>query len=282
MNELMVSNLPLLSGETELPEELLALLSERIARYTMGDSTSVTIDTAQRLLEGIWFCVALNEKDFEQGISQSEPLRARWNAGVAQANRLAKRAKLLLKEAEHMQPPLTNLAFRESLGAMPAFFRSYDADFFAQEIPCPLDYPLCQPVSDALTGVEYMTDYLRRWLTESSFLRMFQPDRLQMLYERYYVDYEDLVVNLYLPVAEMATLCALCKKPVCTLLLKQEDSRLVNDLLTCDDETVRTKFLAAADSACDELEITGLFARNYLRDTALDFSTRLIAAHGYN
>jgi hypothetical protein len=40
----------------ENPESLYLLLEERIRRYTMGDSTSVPVDTARRLLSR--FCIA--------------------------------------------------------------------------------------------------------------------------------------------------------------------------------------------------------------------------------
>jgi hypothetical protein len=248
----------------------------------MGDSTSVPVDTARRLLEGIVFCVELDSKFPSPSHSLDAPLRARWEAGVMEAKRLAKRAKLLLREAERMLPPVTNRAFRDSLAAIPAFFRAYDPDFFAQELPCSLDYPLCHPVSDALLGVEYLLDYLRRWLTESLFLRAFPSVALKDLYERYYGDYEDLLVNLYQPVSELSALCALAGKPVLRLSLSPRELAGMEEILLRDEDTAREALLRAAEGALAELRIEGTSARGYLRESAQDFLIRFRAAHEAN
>ncbi len=246
----------------------------------MGDSTSVPVETARRLLEGIVYCAELNRKYPVEAVASDAPLSVRREAGAAEAKRLAKRAKLLLKEAECMQPPLTNRGFRDSLAATRGFFRSYGADFFAQEVPCSLDYPLCHPVSDALSGVEYLLDYLRRWLTESYFLRAFSAEALRGLYERYYGDYDDLLVNLYLPVSEMAALCALTGKTVSSLSLSPEELAGAGSLLRQEEGASRKALLLAADSALEKIHIGGETAREYMRETALDFLVRFHAGAG--
>ena len=259
------------------PEELRALLAERISRYTMGDSASVPVDTARHLLEGIRYCVALGEKICVP-FPPDARLRQRWQAGVNAARRLAARAKFLLREAQRLQPPVTNLAFRESLNAIPTFFRAYDPDFFAQEIPCALDYPLCHPVGDALVGAEYLLDYLRRWLIESAFLRYFSEGALLRLYKRYYLDYEDLVVNLYQPAAELAVLCALAGKPVRELTLDQTDIDGLSRLLANDEAVVQAALISGAERVYEELRMTGARDRKYLKTTILDYDSRLNAA----
>lgn len=263
----------------ESPEALYALLAERISRYTMGDSTSVPLETAQRLLEGIVYCAALHRKSGFSGVPKDAPLSERYRAGIAEAKRLARRAKLLLGQARRWQPPVVNIGFRETLAALPGFFRQYDAEFFAQEIPCSIDYPLCHPVSDSLPGVEYLLDYLKRWLAESTFLRAFSSETLTALYERYYGDYNDLLVNLYLPAAEMAVLCALAEQPVRELALSHTELDAVQRRLQNEEETARIETLAAADRALAEINVEGAFEREYLRDTALDFLIRIRAAH---
>ena len=172
MNDEAQNLLALVHGTT-YKDAILTLLRERTARYTMGDSTSVPVDTARRLLEGILYCLALAERGSGPDTDSPLPTEQRRLAGAEQAKKLARRAKFLHKEATRMQPPVVNRAFRDTLSALPAFFRAYNPDFFAQEIPCSFDYPLCQPVPDSLAGVEYILDYLRRWIIESSFSARF-------------------------------------------------------------------------------------------------------------
>ena len=278
MSERSLATINIETDSAELPEALLALLSDRIARYTMGDSTSVPIDTAQRLLEGIAFCVSLHRASANPAVPINATLSDRYWAGVAEAKRRAKRAKLLLHQAQRGQPPVVNIGFLDTLSALPAFFRWYDAEFFAQEIPGSIDYPLCHPVSDALLGVEFVQDYLSRWLIESRFLRAFSEDALKRLYEQYYGDYNDLLVNLYLPVAEMAVLCALAGRSIRPLALESGELRAVSERLAQADESAAHALLAAAtDRALEEAGIRGAMDRTYLLDTARDFWVRLRA-----
>ncbi len=284
MNERSLASIQIETGSADLQEALLALLSERIARYTMGDSTSVPIDTAQRLLEGIAFCVELHGTSANTGVPDDAPLSERFWAGVREAKRRTRRAKLLLAEAQRWQPPVANIGFRETLGALPMFFSHYDAEFFAEEIPCSIDYPLCQPVADSLLGVTFLQDYLARWLVESRFLRAFSKEALVRLYTQYYGDYDDLLVNLYLPVAEMAVLCALANVPVRPLALGEAELAAVSQALSQADETAMlAKLNAAVDRALEETGVRGAPDRAYLQDTVRDFLVRMrarCAAHG--
>ena len=281
MNERSLATINLETDSSETPEALLSLLGDRIARYTMGDSTSVPIGTAQRLLEGIVFCVSLHRASTGSGVAISASLSERYWAGVAEAKRRAKRAKLLLHQAQRGQPPVVNIGFLDTLSALPAFFRWYDAEFFAQEIPCSIDYPLCHPVSDALLGVEFMQDYLSRWLVESRFLRAFSENALARLYEQYYGDYNELLVNLYLPVAEMAVLCALEGCSIRPLALESGELRAVSERLAqADDSAASTLLSAATDRALEEADLRDAMDRAYLLDTAWDFWVRLRATYG--
>jgi len=281
MSERSLATINIETDSAELPEALLTLLSDRIARYTMGDSTSVPIDTAQRLLEGIAFCVSLHRASADSSVLINAPLSERYWAGVAEAKRRAKRAKLLLHQAQRGQPPVVNIGFLDTLSALPAFFRWYDAEFFAQEIPGSVDYPLCHPVSEALLGVEFVQDYLSRWLVESRFLRAFSENALVRLYEQYYGDYDDLLVNLYLPVAEMAVLCAVAGCSIRTLALESGELRAVSERLAqAEDSAAHALLAAATDRALEEAGIRGAMDRTYLLDTARDFWVRLRATKG--
>jgi len=264
---------------SENPEILYLLLEERIRRYTMGDSSSVPVDTARRLLESILYCLDIQRRADKNALPDSAPMKTRWQAGVDAAKRTAKRAKLLLLQAQRTPPPLTNTAYCDTLTALPAFFAGYDADFFAQEIPCSFDYPLCQPVSDALLGAEYIKDFLRRLLAENTLLRAFAPETLLALYEKYYIDYADLLVNLYLPAAEMAVLCALSAAPVRALSLSPEQLASLNKkLLSISGAEAIQTIEDAAESVLFELGLSGDFLCAYTKQTARDLLVRLRAS----
>ena len=275
--------LAMLAPETtayaEQPEAIYVLLEERIRRYTMGDSTSVPVDTARRLLGSILYCLDLNQRFPTLSAMHEAPLYVRWRAGVDQAKRICGRAKLLLKQAQRTPPPLVNTAYCDTLETLPAFFAGYDAEFFAQEIPCSFDYPLCQPVSESLLGAEYILEYLRKLLAENTLLRAFSQDALRALYVRYYVDYADLLVNLCLPAAELATLCAFAHRPVRALSLSGAEMAGISAALTrASEQEARASFHRAADSALSELNLRGEYSLALMRQTADDLWVRIRAA----
>ncbi len=279
-NEALLPILPETAATLEQPEAIYALLEERIRRYTMGDSSSVPADTARRLLEGILYCLDLNRRFPAEDVPSTAPPRIRWKAGVSAAKRIARRAKLLFLQAQRTPPPLVNTAYCDTMEALPAFFAAYDADFFAQEIPCSFDYPLCQPVPESLSGAEYMQDFLRRLLAENTLLRALPHEVLLSLYERYYLDYADLLVNLYLPAAEMASLCALAGEPVFALSLPQEKLVSVNRLLVIlDEHEALQRMNDAAERALCALSLRGDFLVRYTMQTAEELLVRLRAAN---
>lgn len=278
-NEALIPLFPEAPTTAEQPEAVYALLEDRVRRYTMGDSTSVPVETARRLLEGILYCLDLNRRLPTEDVPATATLKERWRAGVKAAKKTAQRAKLLYLQAQRNPPPLVNTAYSDTMESLPAFFAGYDPDFFPQEIPCSFDYPLCQPVSDSLVGAEYMQDYLRRLLAENTLLRALGREALLALYQRYYLDYADLLVNLYLPAAEMVSLCALTGEPVLALLLPPEKLGQASLLLSELNETEAQKTLAdAVICALNDLGIKGDFLLHYMKQTANDFLVRLRAA----
>ena len=281
MNELtpFVSQLPegSVSPRTEASAgEFLTLLAERTNRYTMGDSTSVRLETAERLAGGILYCVELAQKAHPALAERS--LKARYEAGVLEAERQKRHGRMLLKQAESIRPPVENIGFRDTLLALPAFFRAYDTAFFAQEIPCDIDYPLCHPVSESLQGAAYVCEYLRRLNVETAFLRRFPASMLSLVYERVYRCDGGLLVNLYAPVAEAALGRVLAEKAAFNLLTDASDrARIWVRIKNTTEETALALLEQAAERVCWELNITGVLEKEYLQQTARALFPRLRA-----
>ena len=255
--------------------EFFALLSERIARFTMGDSSSVRAETAEQIGRSLQYCISLALSASNEPQTETRSARELYENGLVEARRLTKRAKMLLRQAETLRPPVENVGFRDTLSALPEFFRRYDPEFFACEIPCDIDYPLCAPVPETLPGVDYMLDYLRRLNAESAFLRRFPAPLLALAYERYYGD-DGLLVNLYEPVAAAAAGRALAGKSVKNLFTDADDRARIHAALQSADEAEAEALLAAAaEAVCTELDVTGAFDRAYYKNAARALLPRL-------
>jgi hypothetical protein len=262
-------------------EEFALLLAERTERFTMLDSTSVRVETAEALARGILYCVDLHLRTDSEATQSAASLKTLYESGVMDAKRLARHGKLLLKQAEANRPPVANIGLNDTLSALPFFFRRYDADFFAHEIPCDIDYPLCIPVSEELFGAEYINEYLRRLLMENMFLRKLNPGMLARVYTSQYGDYDGLLVNLYTPVAEAAVGRALAGKSVRNLVTDSFDWELIRNRFSgLSDEAAKTALRSAAAVVCSELKITGASEREYLAQAAIALLPRIRSAEG--
>ena len=183
-------------------EKLLGLLARRAALYTGGDSSSVRVETARALLEGVAFCLELVFAE-DGGTLKSlltgdaEALLAR---GQALCARKTARGRALYARACQTVPELSSVAIGDTLSGIGGFFRRYDHRFFAQEIPCMIDYPLALPMDEGLQGVSYVNEYLRRLLMEHAFLSRFAPEKIARLLARALGDYRELPLNLFAPV----------------------------------------------------------------------------------
>ncbi|MEL7603138.1 MAG: DUF6179 domain-containing protein [Bacillota bacterium] len=237
-------------------EKLLGLLARRAALYTGGDSSSVRVETARALLEGVAFCLELTFAE-DGGTLKSlltgdaEALLAR---GQALCARKIARGRALYARACQTAPELGSVALWDTLSGLAGFFRRYDYRFFAQEIPCVIDYPLATPVDEGLQGVSYVNEYLRRLLMENAFLSRFTPERIARLLARALGDYRELPLNLFGPVCANAAGLALLDEDLRALDIPPLALGQLETLFKeASVETVKRLLAEGAERACAAL-----------------------------
>ena len=87
---------------------------------------------------------------------------------------------------------------------MENFFKKYDYYFFADQIPCDIDYQLCLPVSENLWGVEFLTEYIKRLICEGRFCGAFQRYEITALLANFGSRNDELLINVFTPVLSNA------------------------------------------------------------------------------
>ncbi len=289
-NELILSGTglsePLTEGEEiTIQTKLWQLLARRTELYTMGDSSSVRIETAQELLQSISFCLELflrqsrNTKKF----LVSADLEDVFQQGQTVCEEKIELGKLLYNKACLTAPETENISYRDTLTEICGFFKHYDYRFFAHRIPCDIDYQLCNPVKESMLGIEYINDYLGRIIIENDFVRRFEKNRVESLLENYCSDYRGLLINLYAPVAANAVGLALLRENVGALeLTVSDDARLVKLFDGLSATPAKKALTEAALQVCGELNISDASSVRYLRKTAEELYPRIEAAlpHG--
>lgn len=262
-----------------IEQKCMALLAKRAARYTMGDSTSLPEDTALRLLRSLRYVVG------QCGLSPTALAAADWNTlyeqGIARLQEKLEQGKKLFLAAHASLPPIENRSLRETVDSIGLFFRRYDVRYFASEIPCEIDYQLCRPVSEELSGVDYIILYLRRILIENDFLRRFAPDVLTGFFQREAPDYKELILNLYEPAAAMAVGLTLAGEPAEKLVLTDAGRGRIAQRFSCLQRAeADAELKTAADTLAGHLGITLPEGKEYLEYALGGLRARIMAALG--
>ncbi|MDU6297158.1 DUF6179 domain-containing protein [Clostridium celatum] len=178
------------------------LLSDRIERYTMGDSTSVPIEIAEELLKSICFSLELelNELESKNKIIIEEDLSNLLKDSWSKIESMMKEGKELLEAVIKSSPDIENISYNDTLNEIGEFFKIYDYRFFAHKIDCSIDYQLSNPISESLQGIEYINEYLKALLIENEFCSCFRKENIINILNSYCPDYKGLLINIFEPI----------------------------------------------------------------------------------
>lgn len=201
------------SGGERIQADLLALLAAQAERYTQGESTSVSTQTAGELLESILYTIGAGIKPLPpmQALAELEcGGAARFFAqGQRATARRLKVARLLYARLRGRLFDTPNVYYRSSaIDAVGGFFKMYRAELFAHRRHITADYPALLFKRD-LAGVEFIESYLDCLLNENDFCREFSPERVHRLMLGVSADYERTPLCIYEHVLAAALCCVL-------------------------------------------------------------------------
>lgn len=189
------------SEQEKIIEKIWRILEKQANRYNGCDSTSMTIEKAQSLLESLLYTIEFMIHD---GTSPKEILDGDMQLLIRQGQELLKNkcrdTKIEWKLMCQTMPQINNIYFLSTIKNLGLFFERYDLYYGAHLIPCSIDYWPMQPVSERLKGVSYMEEYIRRLQMENDFLNWFERQDVIRLYKRYVPDYPEALFNLCEPV----------------------------------------------------------------------------------
>ena len=272
----LISQFPALSPEEDLlAQEALWGLVRRQARLFAPESASLPAETAAALSESVRLTLGA---DRDPSVLLRSGLEERFRQGQRRLAQKVEMSRQLWRAAWATRPEIESRSLQDTLDSLSGFARRYDLRFFAQEIPCDIDYQLSQPVPETLVGVDYVNEWLRRLCLEQDILRRFEPGLARAVIAAGCPDYRRLLVNLYEPVAVNALGLALLGEEPRWLDVPPSLRRRLEARLSPLSEEDRTAALdAGALALCQALELRVQSAQ-YLRRTAADLRPRLSAA----
>ena len=266
-----------------MQSRLFSLLIKRCNRYTMGDSSSLPVETAEALLSSILF--TLRQYIREHGDS-ALLLQEDWDDILSLGNRELQtrcaRAKRELTRMKVCAPAVQSLAYSDTLKALGDFFSHYDSAFFAQDIPCDIDYPLCNPPDERLQGIEYIETYIHTLVLENTFCSRFPAQQIRDLTDCV-PEYHELLLNTYASVGAYALCRALLELPPCPLVLsKIAQQALASAVCAMRVSECETALQNAAAQLCERIFPGEWEQKDYLSRYARAFAPQLYEAAAHD
>jgi len=263
---------------TNIQGRLWILLGNRTERFTMGDSSSIPIETAQELLKSICFSIGMYLKSNDDSISllKKENMEALLKLGWAKIETEIETGQELLRKAKANVLPIENISYNDTLQEISAFFKKYDYKFFAHEMPCDIDYQLCQAVPEELQGIEYINEYLRRFVIENELCRRFNTEKIKVLLKRYCLDYKGLLINIYEPIVTNAVGLVLLDGDIASLDITDSDRiQMIYLFRKWTKEEAVEALRQASEKLCCCMQIMDPAEKEYLKAATANLYARI-------
>lgn len=185
-------------------EELLPAAAELTEKYTSKESSSVTYETAQMLMEAVIYCIKECEKNLSSSLRSGRGLSAgaAYQIGYEKVIQKAHLAKAVYDRIAENFEDYGCSNYRDTIiRGMPEFFLHYDAKFCPQDHILTLDYPTMNRYGDQ-NGIDLIYSYLCDAETEQKFLECFDTGTITFLVrcveEKYGIPYMENICSLVL------------------------------------------------------------------------------------
>lgn len=154
-------------------EELAPVVAELAQQYTAGESSSISYERAEQLMEAALYCIREGERQSGQAVApfNDVPARQAYEAGAACVKAKTQQALALYNELAPVVGSCGNSILRSVFARdLPEFFRRYDVRFAPQDTCIILDYPVLKDLA-GYTGIDVVYEFLRCIDLEQRFLQ---------------------------------------------------------------------------------------------------------------
>lgn len=257
------------------------LLAKQVQRYTGGESSSLRVETAQNIMQSIYYIIGIYLKSFPDAekclaVLKQKPLRELHQHGKMIIAEQLKIAKQLLIKIQCDGFITDNQAYNDTIqDGIPPFFSDYDAQFAAHDTPASIDYPLCNDKIN-LVGIEYVLNYLETLCLENKFLNLFSIHAIYRLLQGFNNHYKDLLINIFELVLTNALACVWVNKNSVQLNIEPvEREYLKEKLLKLSSVELTNHLHKALVQLCEELDISDHLLQKHMTEIIPDLSARL-------
>ena len=260
--------------------QIVDLLTRLLHRYTSGQSSSVPVETGQKIQQSLLFTIgyylkSLPDEETSLKMLIEKPLPDLYENGKNLIEKDFQKAKVQLQFIQDNCLSTDVYAYNDTIEGLSIFFSSYDMDYGAHETPCSVDYPLSNDKMN-LTGIDYISEYLHKLELENKFCNYFSDEEIHSLMRGYDLHYKDLLFNIYELVLTNAIGSLLLGKDKINLHLKDYDrQQLQNELSDLSKIELDDWVDQAVSKLCRILMIENAELEKHLKRSTLNLKSRL-------
>lgn len=262
---------------------LMGIVKNLAKKYTGNDSSSITYNTAQMLMEAVQYTISINlmsnhaDINLYKGTLEYEKL---YSMGKEKLNELFRDA---LEDYQRLLEDFDDFGisnYRHTVvDGLSAFFLHYDFHYRPQDHLLTLDYPI---INDDIhqSGILRIKHYLRGIILENKILKLYpREDIIQRITNSTPMGHPYFMDNICSPVLLNMLSSLLIEKPIDTLQMTLKDIDQLNLYLsTCTyDELIHTLDMHLK-KLLKVLDIMESF--DYFKPVTGDYGARLM--HSYN
>lgn len=248
------------------------ILKELMIKFTKGESSSVTVEKAEKLIIGIWYTIdaymnSLNNIEFSIEVLKNEEVSLMYEKGKNILKEDFIHTKNLYEKVLENKVITQLTAYNDTLKGIEDFFRLYNQDFEPDECDANIDYPLAFDDWN-VQGLYYMKNYLWNLYVENEICNKFNNKEINLVLKSYgdiyEIDYRDLLVNIFEITMTNAIFSRLSNNN--SLELKNKDfETLNNNLKNLSEEQVKNLISLVVDKIIEDYKL-GEFEKEYMKN----------------
>lgn len=251
--------------------ERVETLKVQLKYYTKDSSSSVMVEVAERLMEGIDYTIGVYLKAFDNLELMIKELKNTSLFDMLKAgNELIKKkvseSKKLLKKIQENKLKVDNYSYNDTIDhGISLFFKEYEDFFMPHEGSGSIDYQLYIDKMN-YRGIEYIENYLETLALENEFCSKFDINEIIELLNGYDERCELLLINIFELVLINSIGIVICDKSPKRLNIGSRDRELIKDKLSnISMEELQKTLLKYSETCMVILGIENKVLINYIR-----------------
>lgn len=178
--------------------ELVPIVAKLAEGYTSKESTSITYEKAQQLMEAVLYCIREGEENEQYSLVQKDELTPERMYAIG-AKYVEEKTKNTLKLYNDIMIHFSSYG-NECLNdtvvkGLPEFFKWYDCKYEPQNTILTLDYPVLIENPEH-TGIDKIYDYVLCIQLEQRFLNVFSLEYVTKILSKYNKQYKQMIDNI--------------------------------------------------------------------------------------